>query len=142
MKTMKLIEFMEFSDNYGFDITDDIWDWGNYFETPRNFKECENDYYNLLMWHFANNIEIVKYQEDWYSICKVSEFIYKNIKAFNKFMNEENREGYRPNEYEEIESADDGLMVDIYLPTFENLINGNYSDDGYKKICEYLINYL
>lgn len=142
MKTMKLIEFMEFSDNYGFDIADDIWDWGNYFETPRNFKECENDYYNLLMWHFANNIEIVKYQEDWYSICKVSEFIYKNIKAFNKFMNEKNREGYRPNEYEEIESADDELMVDIYLPTFENLINGNYSDDDYKKLCEYLINYL
>ena len=133
---------MEFSDNYGFDIADDIWDWGNYFETPRNFKECKNDYYNLLMWHFANNIEIVKYQQDWYSICKVSEFIYKNIKAFNQFMNEENRDDYRPNEYEEIESVDDGLMVDIYLPTFENLINGNYSDDDYKKLCEYLIKYL
>ena len=120
------------------DIADDTWDWGVYFESSNSKNECE-DYYYLLMWYFANNIQIIKYQENWFSICKVSEFIFNNINVFDKFMNEENCVEFKPNEYEKIESIDDELMVDIYLPTLENLMIGNYSENGYKKLYNYLI---
>lgn len=132
----KLIDFMEFIAEYGFDITDNYWDWGCYFETPRKL-ECK-DFYDKCMLYFAENITIIKYAKDWYSTCLISDFIMENLEAFNQFMNEENADDYKPINFEPIESIEDDLMIDIYIATFESLICGNYSEKDYEKLYKYL----
>jgi hypothetical protein len=55
--------------------------------------------------------------------------------AFKKFFNEENREGYRPMDYENADdsTSDDGFY-EAYLEGLESLLIGNYSEDDYEKL--------
>ena len=133
---MKIYEFMKFTNKWGFDIGDETFDWGNYFEVDH--YSLEKDSYDVLMVYFANNIEMVNYTEDWYSCCKVSEFIQSHRQAFDKFMVECNNEHYQPNN--EV-SMDDEEFYDLYLMTFENLINGNYADEDYELLYDLLLEY-
>lgn len=133
---MTIYEFMQFSNKWGFDISDEVFDWGNYFDV--NHYSLEKDSYDVLMIYFANNIEMVKYREDWYSCCKVSEFIQAHRQAFDKFMVECNNERYQPND--EV-SMDDEEFYDLYLMTFENLINGNYADEDYELLYNLLLEF-
>lgn len=133
---MKLMEFMNFSNQYGFDIAADIFDWGVYFETPQPNKA--EDYYGKLMVFFAEHIEMKNYRKDWYSICEIEKFIMEYLEQFTKFMDEENKEDYRPSNYEPLKDIEDYLMYDIYIPTLESLIVGNYSEQDYKKLYKYL----
>ena len=80
-------------------------------------------------------MELGNYRPNWYSTCYISEYIKKNIVAFNRFMNEENDEKFQPQHYEEI---DDETFYDLYLNTFENLVAGNYADEDYEKLLRYL----
>jgi hypothetical protein len=131
---MTIYEFMQFSKKYGFDIADEIFDWGNYFDV--NYDSLEKDSYDVLMVYFANEIEMVNYNEDWYSCCKVSEFIDKHRKAFDLFMKQANNKYYQPNGDIAI---DDEEFCDLYLSTFENLINGNYADEDYELLYQLLL---
>jgi hypothetical protein len=133
---MKIYEFMKFSNKWGFDISDEIFDWGNYFEVDNNLTLQKADFYDIVMVYFANNIEMVNYNEDWYSCCKVSEFIQKHRKAFDKFMEDCNSEYYKPNENVTI---DDEEFFDLYISTFANLINGNYAEEDYELLYDLLI---
>lgn len=56
---MKIYEFMKFTNKWGFDIGDETFDWGNYFEVDH--YSLEKDSYDVLMVYFANNIEMVNY---------------------------------------------------------------------------------
>lgn len=137
-RKITLYETLRLKDFDGFDIADDIFDWGNYFECGESLEKSE-DYYDKLMVLFALNIEVVKYQENWYTICKVAEFISKHSKAFTKFMNENNREDYQPKNYKgEKITLDNDLFYDLYIMTFESLINGNYCESQYKELYELL----
>ena len=131
---MKIYEFMKFSNKWGFDIGDEIFDWGNYFEVD-NYNTSK-DSYDTLMVYFANNIEMVNYNEDWYSCCKISEFIQAHRKAFDKFMVECNNKYYQPNDKV---SMDDEEFFDLYISTFANLINGNYAVEDYELLYELLL---
>ena len=140
LENKTLYEIFGMMDVEGFDICDDIWDWGIYIGCPRTFKECGDDYYEKCMLLFCLNIVCKKVQKDWYSICLVSKFIDENRDAFDKFMNEENREEYTPKYYDhklEIEDPEEDFY-DVYMGTMESLIAGNYSDRQYKKLYEYL----
>ena len=135
-ETMPLYQVIQ---NYGdIDIGDNTYDWGVGFSCPDSWEECE-DYYDRFLLLLAINIECIHPQPDWYSTCLVSEFISKNIKAFRKFFNEENREGYRPMDYENSDdyTVDEGFY-DSYLLPLEGLIVGNYAEEDYEKIYKLL----
>lgn len=135
---MKLIECIK-ERNYRLDIADNIWDWGNYFESEVNLLvEEDYDYYDKLMYLFAENIDVIKCNYDWYTVCDVSGFIWKNLNAFSKFMNAANNENFQPCIQGVCESVDDYLMLDIYIATFQELINGNYCEEDYEKLFYYL----
>ena len=134
MIIMKIYEFMKFSNKWGFDIGDEVFDWGNYFEV--NDGLSSEDFYDVVMVYFANNIEMVNYNEDWYSCCKVSEFIQSHRKAFDKFMEKCNSKYYQPNDKV---TMDDEEFYDLYINTFVNLINGNYAEEDYELLYELLL---
>ena len=56
MIIMKIYEFMKFSNKWGFDIGDDVFDWGSYFEI--NNYSLTKDSYDVVMVYFANNIAV------------------------------------------------------------------------------------
>lgn len=132
---MTIYEFMRFSNEEGFDICDQTFDWGNYFGL--DFELKEKDIYEMVMEYFARNIEMVNYQKEWFSVCKVSEFIQAHRKAFDMFMKECNGESHQPNSSV---SMEDEEFYWLYLATFESLINGNYSDDDYKLLLSLMLN--
>ena len=136
MKTLK--EALEFVGD-GFDIADDIFDWGNYF----GYNEKSNDCYDKVLDFMAEHIEFVKYQKEWYSICKITDFIVKYQKQFDKFLNEVYKKEYTPKylcEKYDIPriSEDDELFYDIYFEMFSSLINGNFSDNNYELLYKIL----
>jgi hypothetical protein len=131
---MTIYEFMLFSREDGFDIADNIFDWGNYFGV--DLHPYEQDSYNVLMIYFANNIEMVNYNKNWYSSCKVSEFIQSHRQAFDKFMRMVNNENYQPDDSVTFEDEE---FCDLYLSTFESLINGNYAEEDYELLYELLL---
>ena len=146
-----LYEVLKLQGHEDTDICDDIWDWcsnlgyGSYdsFEEIDNHfgKDNIEGYYFKFILLCCLNIKVVKPQPQWYTVCKVSEFIDNNRKAFDKLMNEVNRDGFRPKDYDHFIEKDDKeeLFYDVYMRTFENLIIGNYSDNDYKKLVKYLL---
>lgn len=131
---MKIYEFMKFSNKWGFDIGDELFDWGTYFEI--NHYSTTKDSYDVLMVYFANNIEMVNYNEEWYSCCKVSEFIQSHRNAFDEFMRKCNNERFQPNDEVTIEDEE---FFDLYISTFASLINGNYAEEDYELLYDLLI---
>ena len=119
----------------GFDICDDVWDWGIYIGCARSFEECGDDWYEKCMLLFCLNIKCTKVQPKWYSICKVGEFIKENIDVFRTFFNEQNREGYRPSDYKNADDdTTDAGFYEAYMQPMESLIAGNYCDSDYKEL--------
>lgn len=133
---MKLIECIK-ENHCGLDIADNIWDWGNYFECEYYEGDCY-DYYDKLMHLFAEHIDVVKYSEDWYTICDISGFIWENLNAFSKFMNAANNENFQPYIQGVCESIEDYRMFELYIATFQELLNGNYCDSDYELLYNYL----
>ena len=123
----------------GFDICDNDWDWGTYFGCEMSWEKCR-DFYEKCMLLFALNIKCIIFNDNWYSPCLVKEFIWENKEVFTKFFNEENKEDYRPMDYEGHEldpNVDDGFY-EAYMEPMESLIEGNYSERQYKKLFEML----
>jgi len=122
----------------GLDICDDTFDWGTFFCCEENWEQCK-DYYDKFMLLLALNIKCVTIRNDWYSPCLVKEFIMENISVFKKFFNENNREGYRPQDYENADDGDaDEGFFEAYMEPMESLLVGNYSEDDYKELYEQL----
>ena len=122
----------------GLDISDNTFDWGAYIEFTDEPNE-EIDWYNEFCKEIAQRTEVVHINQDWYSPCKVSEMIVANMDAFKKFFNEENREGYRPMDYENADdsTSDDGFY-EAYLQGLESLLVGNYAEEDYEKLVKLL----
>ena len=144
-----LYEYLKMSSQEDCDICDEIFDWGvnlgyggynSFEEIDKDFNENpeQSGYYKFLLL-CCLNIKVIKPQPKWYTICRVSQFIDENRKAFDRFMNEENWDDYCPKNYENKIEIDDELFYDIYLTTFENLCVGNYSDSNYVKLVNYLL---
>ena len=134
VENKSLFEVLSLTGKEGLDICDDIWDWGIYLGCERSFENCKDDYYDKCMLLFALNFTCTKVCETGYSTCLVSKFIHDNIDVFREFFNEENREGYRPMDYDNADDweSDDGFY-EAYMQPMESLIAGNYTDSDYKK---------
>ncbi len=135
LENKSLYEIFGYTNTEGFDICDDVWDWGIYIGCARSFEECGDSYYEKLMLLFCLNINCSKVQADWYSVCNVSTFIKQNLKVFKTFFNKYNREGYRPKDYKNADddNKDDGFY-EAYMMPMESLIAGNYCESHYKEL--------
>lgn len=132
MTIYELLSFVEGID--GIDIGDDVYDFVTHIDCHIKKGECK-DNYDKCMRYLCTQLELSCYRPNWYSNCYISEYIKKNIDAFTKFMDEENDEKFKPKNYEDI---DDEMFYDLYLNTFENLVVGNYADQDYEKLLNYL----
>ena len=135
MKTLKeVVELLG-----GLDIGDDVFDYGNYFEYDLDLK----DYYDKVLDFMANEIEFETYRKDWFSTCKITNFIEKYQEQFDEFLNEVYREEYTPkyicqkHNIEKID-VDDELFYDIYIEMFGSLINGGFSEKDYENLYKIL----
>lgn len=114
----------------GLDIGDNIYDWGNYFD----FSE-DGDDYDRCMVVMAKEIEVVKVNPNWFSCCKITEYLEKYKEAFTDFMNTFYDDEYKPQEEIEAESEE---FYDYYFDLFTSLINGGWSDREYKWLADRL----
>ncbi len=135
---MTLKELIQINDR-GYDVCDDIFDWGTNYDYNINPK----DYYDKALDLMASEIEVVKVQPKWYTICKFSEFVVKYQDVFDQFLNEENKEEYTPKYACEKLGVDRlnkdmGEFYDIYLESFASLLAGNYCESDYMKLYEML----
>lgn len=125
----------------GADISDKDWDWGIYFGIPdgaKSIDDCE-DSYDKFCFILSLNLKCEGIVPDWYTPCDVCGFIEAHRKVFDRFIEEANREGYRPSDFDEplIASEDKGYY-EVYMGTMENLIAGNYAESDYEKLVRYL----
>lgn len=123
----------------GFDIGDDVFDWGNYFDCPKDWNHCK-DYYDRVQLLIGLNLKVLYMDFDWYTTCNVTEFIEKNIKAINEFMNEYYKEGYRPMDFEKQYTSDDEEFWEVYFQWFfAPVLNGGFSEEEYEDLYKKLI---
>lgn len=118
------------------DIADNTYDFAVNFACNLDKNKCK-DYYDKLMRMFAIGIECGNF-EIWSSPvahCDIVAFIRQHYTSFNVFMSHNNRDGYKPQEYDLVEEDTD-LWYDLYMNTFESLVIGNYSDEQYKELYQ------
>lgn len=132
-----LYDVICYNDGNGFDISDTYWDWGTYFECPLKWEDCHS-YCDACMLLFALNIEFVKFKSDWFSPCKVTEFIENNREAFDRFLNEAYREGYRPCDGDRLNADEDKGYYELYMDAMEQLLIGNFSESKYERLFQLL----
>lgn len=113
------------------DLADDTFDWCNCYE----INEIPKDNYDKCMLKFGE-MRCVDMNSG-YIICDICEYIDQHRKAFDKFMNEENKDCFKPMNYDRVE-VDEEEFFDLYLTTFESLLNGNYCEEDYEKLNKYL----
>lgn len=119
----------------GLDIADDTYDIGIYFDCARSWKEAK-DGYDKFMLLLGCNILVKKYNPDWYTVCYISEFMWDNRDIFDPFFNENNREGYRPMDYKDLNPEKDSGFYEAYIQPFESLLSGGYSDEDYQTLYD------
>lgn len=114
----------------GLDIGDTIYDWGNYFD----FSDDDCDDYDRCMVEMAKEIEVVKVNPNWYTSCKVTEYLEKYKDAFTEFMNT-----FYDDEYKLVDVENQSEeFYDYYFDLFTSLINGGWSDREYKWLADRL----
>ena len=122
------------------DIAGNIFDWGIAFDCACQIKDI-HDGYDMFMYFIGREVNCLKFQPNWYSLCDVEKFIKKYISVFKKFFNEKNREGYRPMDYEDADNEERDLgFYEAYLQPLESLIAGNYIEDDYLELSKSLMN--
>ena len=135
---LKLIEAVEIH-NGGFDIADDVFDSGVYFDCNIVPVKDEDAYEKVMRW-IGENVEVVKFQTEGFTICKITDFIIKNRAVFDEFFNQVHIEEYQPRNFKEL-TDDDEEFYDIYITPFEGLIVGSYSDRDYELLLTIIEKY-
>lgn len=123
----------------GADICDNDWDWGIFLSVPeaKTLDECE-DAYDKFCLLLALNLRCKGINREWYTACDVCGFIEANRKVFEKFFNEENREGYRPMDYDNPQPDEDEGYFEAFMQPMESLIAGNYCESNYQRLVDEL----
>ena len=139
-KTTTLYEALVANKLDGCDICDNDWDWGIYLGIPeaKSIEDCEDAYdkFTLLL---ALNLKTKGLRSNWYTPCDVSGFIEEHREVFENFFNEENREGYRPMDYEgPLKADEDEGYYEAFMLPMESLIAGNYCDEDYERLVSLL----
>ena len=115
----------------GLDIGDNIYDWGNYFD----FSDDDSDDYDRCMVEMAKRIEVVKVNKNWFTTCKITQFLQDNEDVVTEFIDSFYDDEYKPQEEIESESEE---FYDYYFDLFTSLINGGWSDREYKWLADRL----
>lgn len=125
----------------GADICDEIWDWGIFLSCPDKGDVADlDDAYDKFCLILCLNLTCKKFVPDFYTPCNVCEFIEAHRKTFDAFLEEENREGFRPSDYPKpLNSNQDEGYYEVYMLSMENLIAGNYADSDYEKLVNMLL---
>lgn len=125
----------------GFDIGDDVYDFGTYFGCE---YEKPEDYYDKCLTLIASEIELVKYQPKWFSTCKITDFIKKHQTKIDKWLNENFVEDWTPKHFQKEYGVkkltdDNEIFYELYIVEFfEKLCVGAFSEADYKEIYELL----
>ena len=115
----------------GLDIGDNIYDWGNYFD----FSDDDCDEYDRCMVEMAKRIEVVNVNKNWFTTCKITQFLQDNEDVVTEFIDSFYDDEYKPQEEIEAESEE---FYDYYFDLFTSLINGGWSDREYKWLADRL----
>lgn len=116
------------------DITDDIFDYLNYFDCAIDKKDYQLDDYDKVMRWFAENIETTGGNQD-VIYCKITAFIDTHRAIFDTFLNKVYIKKYQPQNMEYIDS-DSEEFYDYYLGMFSDLINGNFAEKDYTTLLK------
>lgn len=138
MPKMSLYQLMKLTKEDCLDITGEDWDWGTAMCINLDSND-ETDGYNNLMKLICMNIDVIKYQPDWYTITTIEDFMWDNKDVFEPWFNKNNRMGYRPKDYKHIDPKEDSGFYEAYMEPLESLICGNYSDSDYHDLYKKLI---
>lgn len=130
--------------NDGFDVCDDVFDFGVYFP----YIESEDDSYDKLLNFIAKRVDVIKYQKDWFTICDFTSFIKKYQVVIDKFLNDEYYEEYTPeylckkyNLKELTIESDSELYYEVYIEDFfKRVVVGGYAEEEYKLLYNKLVN--
>jgi len=116
------------------DITDEIFDYLNYFDCSIDKNKDDLDAYDKVMLWLGESIEAIRGDKD-VIVCKISQFIDDNRTIFDKFLNQVYKEQYQPRNMERIESESEEFY-DYYMVMFSDLINGNFAESDYEKLLK------
>ena len=126
--------------NTDLDICDRDWDMGVAFWTEKDpLHDKEADGYDKLMFIIAANTIYDEYRKDWYTPVNLGTFMWENRDIFDPFFNKNNRAGYRPKDYDELDPEADTGFFEAYMQPLESLIVGNYSDRAYEELADKFI---
>lgn len=121
------------------DITDDIFDYLNYFYCDTDNVLANSDDYDKVQRWLGENIEAIRGDKD-IIVCKISEFIDSNRDIFDTFLNQVYKEKYQPRNMEYI-AKDSEDFYDYYMVMFSDLINGNFATSDYTKLLKIINNH-
>lgn len=129
----------------GTDIADDVFEFYIYISYNDEKPTIEDDPYDFCMNLFCENFEYVRSIPAsscgsggvGHVICKVSQFIADYQDVFDKFMEEENSEDYKPSNpmWEGKVTIDSEDFYDLYMTTIYSLIAGYYAEEDYAKLA-------
>lgn len=124
-----------------YDVCDNGWDWCCCLCFQKLPEQGSDSYVKFCTW-LARNLEIEdpdEYTEEPCTVtCKVADLMWKHRDVFEPFFNENNRYGYRPADYGDIDPDEDEGFYEAYMTPLESLIVGNYSEEDYSKLLEAL----
>ena len=137
---MKLLDCIK-AHQGGFDIGDYTFDSGIYFECDSNETLPINaDSYDYCMRWLAENIEVYRFEPEWFTICHITEFIIENRQVFDELLNKIHVAQWQPKNYKQY-TEEDEEFYDMYIEPLEGLISGNYSDHDYDAWTEIIKKY-
>lgn len=130
-----------------YDVCDSDWDWCCCLDFQKITSKDSDSYTRFCTW-LAKNLELddpADYQGDIKQdrapcsvTCKVADLMWAHRDVFEPFFNENNKRGYRPKDYGDIDPDEDGGFFEAYMVPLESLIVGNYSDEDYSQLVEAL----
>lgn len=138
------IKFDKDDNDASYDVYDSSWDWGCCLIFNKYPEEGDGAYERFCCW-LAHNLELDPDDADVYSeerpdavTCKAADLMWKHRDVFEPFFNEQNKRGYRPKDFGEIDPDCDDGFFEAYMLPLESLMVGNYSESDYAELLEKL----
>lgn len=122
-----------------YDVCDDGWDWCCCLCFPKIPEQGSDSYTRFCTW-LAKNLELDDPKDcldnfAYYGVtCKVADLMWTHRDVFEPFFNENNKRGYRPKDYGDIDPNADEGFYEAYMMPLESLIVGNYSEEDYAQL--------
>ena len=126
-----------------YDVCDDGWDWCCCLCFNKIPEQGSDSYTRFCTW-LAKNLELDDPKDcldnfAYYGVtCKVADLMWAHRDVFEPFFNENNKRGYRPKDYGDIDPDADEGFYEAYMMPLESLIVGNYSEEDYSQLLEAL----